>query len=186
MIRHKYTTQRMQGWNPSLLLLCFKCQCMTTQSLCVIIIVNHAAFCVISEQCLHDIAHCTIDQEIYGIRNFMCCENVFHVNSNHSRHLYSAYAYHIYFHHFCYHQKFLVANRFTIFTCYGICKMHCNTTACHLMIFFSISYLKGLIPSFNECVDQFLENLMMKADGRTEVLVRKEFGKITLKILGKV
>ena len=48
------------------------------------------------------------------------------------------------------------------------------------------SYLKGLIPSFNECVDQFLERLRPLADGKTEVPMMEEFGTLTLDILSKV
>ena len=48
------------------------------------------------------------------------------------------------------------------------------------------SYLKGLIPSFNECVDQFLERLRPLADGETQVPMKEEFAILTLSIISKV
>ena len=48
------------------------------------------------------------------------------------------------------------------------------------------SYLKSLIPSFNECVDQFLDKLQSVADGETQVFMRKEFVATTLNVIGKV
>ena len=78
-------------------------------------------------------------------------------------------------------EKFL-AVKISVF----VSNNHHITQQLFILLNFSISYLKSLIPSFNECVDQFLENLTMKADGSTEILMRKEFGRITLNILGKV
>ena len=46
--------------------------------------------------------------------------------------------------------------------------------------------MKSLIPSFNECVDQFLDKLKGAADGKTEVPMSTEFGMVTLNIIGKV
>lgn len=48
------------------------------------------------------------------------------------------------------------------------------------------SYLKDLIPSFNECVDQFLERLRPLADGRTQVPMKEELATLTLSIISKV
>jgi hypothetical protein len=48
------------------------------------------------------------------------------------------------------------------------------------------SYLRSLVPSFNECVDRFLETLKLKAIEGGEIPMRKEIGAITLQILGKV
>ena len=48
------------------------------------------------------------------------------------------------------------------------------------------SYLKSLIPSFNECVDQFFEKLKIALRGGRKVYMRKEFGYVTLQIIGKV
>jgi hypothetical protein len=48
------------------------------------------------------------------------------------------------------------------------------------------SYLKSLIPTFNGCVDRFLEWLKIQAKRKRTVLMRKELGAITLQILGKV
>ena len=54
------------------------------------------------------------------------------------------------------------------------------------MSIYYISYLKGLIPSFNECVDQFLERLRPLADGKTQVPMKDEFATLTLSIISKV
>ena len=48
------------------------------------------------------------------------------------------------------------------------------------------SYLRGLVPSFNECVDMFLERLRPLADGKTEVPMKEEFASLTLNIISKV
>ena len=39
---------------------------------------------------------------------------------------------------------------------------------------------------FNECVDTFVDNLHMAAELEEEILMRKEFGAITLQVMGKV
>ena len=49
-----------------------------------------------------------------------------------------------------------------------------------------ISFLKDLIPSFNECVDQFLERLRPLADGKTQVPMKEEFSTLTLNVISKV
>ena len=48
------------------------------------------------------------------------------------------------------------------------------------------SYLRSLIPSFNECVEHFLKRMRIKAIRERTVLMRKEMGAVTLQILGKV
>ena len=48
------------------------------------------------------------------------------------------------------------------------------------------SNLKSLIPAFNECADVFVERLRAVADGKTEVLIKDEFGAVTLDVIGKV
>ena len=48
------------------------------------------------------------------------------------------------------------------------------------------SYLRSLVPSFNECVDHFLETLKLKVVEGGEILMRKEIGAVTLQIIGKV
>ena len=48
------------------------------------------------------------------------------------------------------------------------------------------SYLRSLVPSFNECVDCFLETLKSKATEGGEIPMRKEIGAATLQIIGKV
>ena len=52
--------------------------------------------------------------------------------------------------------------------------------------YFDNSYLKGLIPIFNECVDQFLERLRPLADGKTQVPMKEEFAAVTMDIICKV
>jgi len=54
------------------------------------------------------------------------------------------------------------------------------------MVFVNDSYLKGLVPSFNECVDRFLERLRPLADGKTEVPMMEEFATLTLDVICKV
>ena len=47
------------------------------------------------------------------------------------------------------------------------------------------SYLKGLYPKFNECVELFLDKLAPHADGRTEVPMKKHICATTLDIISK-
>ena len=48
------------------------------------------------------------------------------------------------------------------------------------------SYLKTLIPAFNECVDKMVEKLTPLADGVTLVLMKKAFSTVTLDVISKV
>ena len=48
------------------------------------------------------------------------------------------------------------------------------------------SYLKSLVPVFNECVDQFLERLRPLADGKTQVSMKEQFDILTLDVISKV
>ena len=48
------------------------------------------------------------------------------------------------------------------------------------------SYLRSLVPSFNECADGFLEKLKVRAAEGGEIHLRKEIGAVTLQIIGKV
>ena len=48
------------------------------------------------------------------------------------------------------------------------------------------SYLKSLVPLFNECVDHYVEKLRGVANGKTEVPMVMQFSAITLQIIGKV
>ena len=59
-------------------------------------------------------------------------------------------------------------------------------TVDHGSPFVNDSYLKGLVPSFNECVDRFLERLRPLADGKTEVPMMEEFATLTLDVICKV
>lgn len=47
-------------------------------------------------------------------------------------------------------------------------------------------YLKGLITTFNECVDEFLAKLLPCADRKAQVPMRDEFAAVTLKVVSKV
>lgn len=55
-----------------------------------------------------------------------------------------------------------------------------------LLLFLLCSYLKSLVPSFNECVDQFLERLRPLADCRTQVSMIQQFSELTLDVISKV
>ena len=48
------------------------------------------------------------------------------------------------------------------------------------------SYLRSLVPAFNECVDWFLERLKPLADGKTQVPMGEEFANLTLNIISRV
>ena len=54
------------------------------------------------------------------------------------------------------------------------------------MAMYVYSYLRSLVPSFNECVDRFLETLKLKVTEGGEIPMRKELGAATLQIIGKV
>lgn len=43
-----------------------------------------------------------------------------------------------------------------------------------------ISYLKNLLPSFNECTDKILEGIQPLADEKTTVLVKQHLSEVTL------
>ena len=51
---------------------------------------------------------------------------------------------------------------------------------------FDFSFLRSLVPVFNECVDQFLKKLRPLADGQTQVPMKDEFSSLTLHIISKV
>ena len=48
------------------------------------------------------------------------------------------------------------------------------------------SYLKSLVPSFNECADKFLEGLRPLADGKTTVPMKAHLAEVTLDVISKV
>ena len=48
------------------------------------------------------------------------------------------------------------------------------------------SYLKSLVPSFNECADKFIEGLRPLADGKTMVPIKEHLAKVTQDAIGKV
>ena len=55
-----------------------------------------------------------------------------------------------------------------------------------LTLFALYSYLKGLIPGFNKCVDKFLQKLDPLADGKTRVPLVARFSEVSLDVLSKV
>lgn len=48
------------------------------------------------------------------------------------------------------------------------------------------SYLKSLLPSFNECTDKLLDNLRPLADGKTVVPMKQYLADVTLDVISKV
>lgn len=62
----------------------------------------------------------------------------------------------------------------------------CNLGTLDLCLIYPCSYLKSLVPSFNECVDQFLARLRPLADGKTQVSMSDHFANLALEVIGKV
>ena len=54
------------------------------------------------------------------------------------------------------------------------------------MYMFMFSYLKSLLPSFNECTDKLLDNIRPLADGRTTVPMKQHLAEVTLDVISKV
>ena len=50
----------------------------------------------------------------------------------------------------------------------------------------SCSYLKKMIPEFNQCVDKFLDKLESAANQKTQVSLRDELALLTLTVVSKV
>lgn len=48
------------------------------------------------------------------------------------------------------------------------------------------SSLKDLLPSFNECVDTFLDGLRSRADGKRDVNMMEAFHEVVLDVVSKV
>ena len=48
------------------------------------------------------------------------------------------------------------------------------------------SYLKSLVPSFNECADKFIERLRPLADGKTIVPMKEHLAQVTEDAISKV
>jgi len=48
------------------------------------------------------------------------------------------------------------------------------------------SYLKSLVPSFNECADKLIERLRPLADGKTTVPMKDHLAEVTLDVISKV
>ncbi len=53
-------------------------------------------------------------------------------------------------------------------------------------LFLHCSYLKGLVPSFNSLVDDFLEKLKPLADGKTVVPLKDHIQSFVLEVVSKV
>ena len=53
-------------------------------------------------------------------------------------------------------------------------------------LYYIFSYLKSLVPSFNECVDVFLDKIRPMADGSTPVPIRQHLTECTLYVISKV
>ena len=53
-------------------------------------------------------------------------------------------------------------------------------------MFILCSYLKKMIPEFNQCVDKFLDKLESAANQKTQVSLRDELDLLTLKVISKV
>ncbi len=48
------------------------------------------------------------------------------------------------------------------------------------------SYLKSLLPSFNECTNKLLEGIQPLADGKTVVPMKEHLANVTLDVISKV
>ena len=48
------------------------------------------------------------------------------------------------------------------------------------------SYLKSLVPSFNECADKFIQGLRPLADGKTTVPMKEHLAQVTEDAISKV
>ena len=48
------------------------------------------------------------------------------------------------------------------------------------------SYLKTLLPSFNECCDKLLDGIRSQADGKTTVYMKQHLAEVTLNVISKV
>ncbi len=48
------------------------------------------------------------------------------------------------------------------------------------------SYLKSLLPSFNECANKLLEGIQPLADGKTIVPMKEHLSNVTLDVISKV
>jgi len=56
-----------------------------------------------------------------------------------------------------------------------------------MLLWLSIhSYLKSLVPSFNECADKLIERLRPLADGKTTVPMKEHLAEVTLDVISKV
>ncbi|XP_064405688.1 cholesterol 24-hydroxylase-like isoform X2 [Halichondria panicea] len=51
---------------------------------------------------------------------------------------------------------------------------------------FNKSYLKSLLPSFNECTDKLLEGIRPLADGKTTIPMKQHLSEVTLNVISKV
>ena len=58
--------------------------------------------------------------------------------------------------------------------------LHTNIYTC------DCSYLKTLLPSFNECCDELLDGIRSQADGKTTVYMKQHLAEVTLNVISKV
>ena len=55
-----------------------------------------------------------------------------------------------------------------------------------LLLMHIYSYLKTLLPSFNECCDKLLDGIRSQADGKTTVYMKQHLAEVTLNVISKV
>ncbi len=73
----------------------------------------------------------------------------------------------------------------TLHSSKGVC-MHYTYNAFNMILNFTTSFLRGLVPAFNDCVDSFLEELKPQANGKTPVAMKLEFKRLTINVISKV
>ena len=61
-----------------------------------------------------------------------------------------------------------------------------QTEFCSAIHTFVCSYLKTLLPSFNECCDKLLDGIRSQADRKTTVYMKQHLAEVTLNVISKV
>ena len=61
-------------------------------------------------------------------------------------------------------------------TCFNLADLHVTV----------YSYLKTLLPSFNECCDKLLDGIRSQADGKTTVYMKQHLQEVTMNAVSKV
>lgn len=54
------------------------------------------------------------------------------------------------------------------------------------LLYFPYSYLEGILPAFNSCIDLYIEKLKPFADGVTPVPMKQHLAEVTLDVISKV